>query len=416
MNDEPDLERRLGAWASAPNEAADWEDVLRRAGVPRWRPARPRPTLAFAFAALVVTAVVGVVLAYGTRPSATGPAGPTGATGVSGPTGTDGPTGPTLAHPLGGDEVSLGDAENVFGGRIVLPDTPQVGPADVGKVWLTPSYGPTLRRINAVVAVTFPAAGVWVDYERGVNVYADDVLLEYQEIAHQNTGFAVINLHGVPALAHARTDQASYGGVTFSVEGMRVSIIGRADLSTMEAMAQSIVDRSEAPSAGELGNVGGIQLFPYFLPARKIDLAAASSTLGAPVVLPDTSLAKPSDALAVWAERTCPAPEGSATDFSLLHACWIWISFPSAGLSIGYLRGPLYRGYKHEWDMQARNYGANARVVQLSDVPALAIEPQNPYPGSIEFDLNGTRVVVAGNYDTATLQTVAQSIVDRAGG
>ena len=97
----------------------------------------------------------------------------------------------------------------------------------------------------------------------------------------------------------------------------------------------------------------------------------------------------------------------------LLHRCWIWLSFPSAGLSVGYLRPPMYVGTRDEWKLQARMYGDNAAAIELGNVPALAIEPADPYPGSVEFDLNGTRVVVAGNYDTATLENVAQSIVDQ---
>jgi hypothetical protein len=263
--------------------------------------------------------------------------------------------------------------------------------------------------------VTFPAAGVWVNYEEGLNVYTDDVLLSYQAMARQNPGdFEVIDLNGVPALAAPQTDRTT-GSVEFTIGGVTVTIIGRADPTTMRAIAQSIVDRSEAPPDGQLGRVNGIQLFTYFPPARQVDVADASATLGAPVVLPDTSLVSPADVGQVWAERSCPEPEGQVTDANLLHACWIWVSFPSAGLSVGYLRPPMYDGTKNEWKLQARMYGDNAAAIELGSIPALAIAPQDPYPGSVEFDLNGTRVVVAGNYDTATLQAVAQSIVDRAG-
>jgi len=127
-------------------------------------------------------------------------------------------------------------------------------------------------------------------------------------------------------------------------------------------------------------------------------------------VLPDTQLAKASDAGPVWAERTCPAPDSK---LGSLHACWIWISFPSAQLSVGYLRPPMYAGTRGEWELQARQYGENARAVDLNGVPALAIGARAQYPASVEFDLRGTRIVVAGDHDTATLQAVALSIVDR---
>jgi len=329
-----------------------------------------------------------------------------------------GPT-PTLANPLPfAEQVSLTDATDVFGGRLVLPDIPHASPSDIGTVWLEHhDRGPTLGNGTAGAAVTFPALGVWINYQTGDD-YTDDVLLEYQAIARQSAGFQVIDLNGVPALANFETDPTSVRSVEFSAGGVTVAILGSADPDTLRALAQSIIDRSEAPPAGQLGNVNGVQLFPYYPPARQIDLADATATMGAPVVLPDTSLVKPSDVGQVWAERNCPAATGRVTDASVLHACWIWVSFPSAGLSVGYLRPPMYYGTENEWKLQARTYGptgaTGAQEVHLGNVPALAIAPQDPYPGSVEFDLNGTRVVVAGKYDTATLQAVAQSIIDRA--
>jgi hypothetical protein len=286
--------------------------------------------------------------------------------------------------------------------------------SEVGAVWANePHFGPTGTG-SALVAVTFPKAGVWVDYQTGQESYADDILLEYQAIAGEDPHtFQVIDLNGVPALAGVQDPGVPYtnGSVEFNAGGVRVTVFGRYDLTTMRAMAQSIVDRSEAPPEG-LGRVDGVQLFPYFPPARQIDVADASATLGAAVVLPDTSLVQPSDAGPAWAERTCPAKPPPPLGGTLL-ACWVWVSFPSARLSVGYLRPPMYRGTQGEWQQQTRSYGDNAKVVELGIVPALAIEPRDPYPGSVEFDLDGTRVVVAGGYDTATLQDVAQSIVDR---
>lgn len=408
MSETDDLELRLREFTAVQNDA-DWDDVRRRAG--EWRLDRglSRRRVALAVAFIVCASLSAVFIADGTRPTSSTPVGPPG---VAGP----GPL-PTLAQPLPrAAEVSLSDAQSAFGGRIVLPDIPQASSSDVGTVWLNqPNLGPTMGSTSATAAVTFPAAGVWVEYERGVNTYTDDVLLQYQAFAHQDGGSQVIDLSGVPALTED-SGGTSNRAIRFSVGGVTVVIIGRADLSTMRSMAQSIVDRSEAPPDGQLGRVNGIQLFPYFPPARPVDLADASATLGSPVVLPDTPLASASSAGPVWAERSCPAPEGVVTDASIVHACWIWISFPSTGLSVGYLRPPMYRGTRSEWKLQARTYGDNAHEVELGNVPALAIEPRDPYPGSVEFDLNGTRVVVAGNYDTATLRTVAQSIVDRASG
>ena len=339
-----------------------------------------------------------------------------GATGVHGPIGCMGPPRPTINDPLGGTKVSLGDAGAALGRPLVLPDSGQATASDVGKVWLyQPHVGPTGVR-GAVVAVTFPKAGVWVDYQTGIDTYPDDILLEYQAIAHQNGDFfRVMDLSGIPALGGAPRpdDHCSIGSVMFNAGGVGVTVLGHNDLATKTAIAQSIVDGSAAPPDGQLGRVGGIQLFSYYPPARRVDLADASATLGGPVVLPDTSLVTPSDAGPIWAERSCPAPSGPATAASDMHACWLWVSFPSARLIVGYLRSPMYRDYKNEWKLQATQYGATASAFQLGSIQALAIEPSDPFPGSVEFDLNGTRVVVAGNYDPATLRDVAQSIIDR---
>lgn len=410
MSDIPNLEQRLRELAAAPDEA-NWDDVLRRTGQ---RPAMlgfSRPTrLVLAGAVVIALGAAAAILTVGLGGSARPGSG--GNAGAVGPTGPQGPPGPTVDYPLaGGGEASLADAKAALGAPLVLPDTSPMGSPDPGPVWL--SSDP----LETIAAVTYPKARLWIDYWTGANVYNDDVLQLYNGIAHDSPGFRVIDIDGIPALAISEDSAGTNpGSVMFQVSGLRVTIIGHQDDSTVLALARSIINGYAAPPVGQLGEVGGIQLFTYFPPGRQIDLADASGTLGAPVVLPDTSLASPSNAGPAWAERSCPASDGSITEESFRHACWIWISFPSAGLSVGYLRPPQYRGTRGEWELQAGKYGDNAKVIELGNIPALAIEPQDPYPGSVEFDLDGTRVVVAGAYDTATLQDVAQSIVDRAGG
>lgn len=319
---------------------------------------------------------------------------------------------PTLAHPLalafGAKRVSLADATWRLGVPIVLPDTSLVGRADAGPVWMISTPQET------VVAVTFPSAHVFVEYQTGANRYYDSVLLLYQAIAREDArSFRVIDVAGVPALAgEENSDQTgkNFGSVMFDVGGARVTVFGHYDQATLQGLAQSIVQHSQAPPAGQLGQVGGVQLFPYVPPAKQISLSDASATLGAPVVVPDSPLVKPTDVGSVWAERSCPAPD---TALGRTPSCWIWLSFPSAALSVGYLRPPMYAGTRGEWRLQATHYGDDAQVVDLDRLPALAVKPQGPFPGWIEFDLGGTRIVVAGDYDEPTLQTVAQSIVDR---
>jgi hypothetical protein len=352
---------------------------------------------------LVVLGAVGAVAVYGFSVSER-----SGSTGSEGPTGALGPPPPTVNHPIDGVESSLPAARDALGAPVVVPDASLMGSPAAGPVWLSASP------LDTIAAVTYPAANLWIDYWAGVNTEQDDVLLLWRGLAHQDSPMRVVDIDGVPALVGTENSQGSNPGVVmFQVDGIRVEMVGHQDDSTMQALAQSIISGYPRPPAGQLGDVGGVELFTYFPPARRIDLATASATLGAPVVLPDTPLASHVTAGAVWSEHTCPAPTGRLTDEKLLNFCRIWISFPSTGLRVGYMRQPPYKGTRGEWELQARHYGDNAAVVDLGNVPALAIEPEDPYPGSVEFDLDGTRIFVAGNYDAATLESVAQSIVDR---
>jgi hypothetical protein len=307
--------------------------------------------------------------------------------------------------------VSFGDAQAAIGVPIVLPDTSPIGSPAVGSVWLLSSG------VVTVAAVTYPAAGTWVGYEVGANRYYDDVLLLYQAIANEDrASFRVVDIDGIPALAaEQNTDQTggNPGSIMFDAGGARVTVIGHHTLPELQALAQSIIAGSAEPSFGQLGNIAGVQLFPSLADARQIALADASATLGAPVVLPDTSIVGPSDVGQVWSEGRCPASGATAEDGQVGRACWVWVSFPTVGLTVGYLRPPMYAGTRGEWELQAKHYGNAASVVDLHGIAALAITPDGPFPGSVEFDLAGSRMVVAGDRDVATLQAIARSIVDR---
>jgi hypothetical protein len=82
---------------------------------------------------------------------------------------------------------------------------------------------------------------------------------------------------------------------------------------------------------------------------------------------------------------------------------------------VGYIRPPAYLGTGKEWRLQARGLRSHGSAVHLDGVPALSIHQDlgAGYPGRVELDLGGTRLVVAGHYAPARLQEVARSIVDR---
>lgn len=319
---------------------------------------------------------------------------------------------PTLAHPLGGgNQVSFAVAAQAFGGEIAQPDTPLVSASGAGAVWLAGDSQVT------TVAVTYPRAHVWVEYTWPTSYdggYGDQ-LLRYH--AHDRMTHTAL-LDGVPAqvVFHSwRTRRWSgfYPSVHFVAGGVNVAVSGRQDKTTLEAIARSIVDRSENPPAGQLGDVAGVQVYPYLGHGKQISLSEASATLGSPVVLPDSPLA-PANGAQAWAEGTCPHP---AADLATTEVCAVWVSFLGSSLSVGYIRPPAYLGTGKEWRLQARGLGSHGSAVHLDGVPALSIHRNlvAGYPGRVELDLDGTRVVVAGDYAPARLQEVARSIVDRSG-
>jgi hypothetical protein len=138
---------------------------------------------------------------------------------------------------------------------------------------------------------------------------------------------------------------------------------------------------------------------------KKIPLSHASSALGAPVVLPSTDLVQPSDA----------ASQAWTVDCSQ-SSCEVDLSFPAQALGISYTHPAPFADPRAQWDADVKSAGAHhaqAELVDLNGTPGDYVD----YHGVkrlVEFVADGTWVVVAGkDYDEATLQSIAQSIVDR---
>jgi hypothetical protein len=269
-----------------------------------------------------------------------------------------------------------------------------------------------------VVAVTYPAADTWVTYSWPLSYDGgyDDRLLRYHTTGNSRTH--TVLLDGVPAQGVFRSWKqfdwtGFYPSVRFAAGGVDIRVLGRQKKSTLLAIARSIVDRSEQPPAGRLGDVAGVQVYPYLGHGRQISVSSASATLGAPVVLPGSPLT-PARGAQAWAEGTCPHPDVNP---ATTEVCAVWISYPGSRLSVGYIRPPAYLGTGKEWRLQARGLGGRSSAVRLDGAPALSIHrnPAAGYPGRVELDLAGTRVVVAGDYSPARLQEVARSIVARSG-
>ncbi len=141
-------------------------------------------------------------------------------------------------------------------------------------------------------------------------------------------------------------------------------------------------------------------------PWQTIALSDASTALGAQVVLPNTDFVQPSDAASQARTPGCSA-----------DSCAIFVSFPAQSLGISYTRPAPFADPRAQWAADVRTapaHHAEAQLVDLNGVPGDYID----YPGVkrlIQFVIGGTWIVVGGpgDYDRATLQAVAQSIVDR---
>jgi hypothetical protein len=140
--------------------------------------------------------------------------------------------------------------------------------------------------------------------------------------------------------------------------------------------------------------------------AKQTSLPAASRALGVHIVLPDSSIAAPSDAGAVWIG-------------SMLDEKRAAVTFPSAGLIVLYWRPSLYADAPALFAAVADGK-PGFHLVDLDGVAALGIDQNSDSTGtnfgSIEFDTGGTTIAVLGHYDQQTLRALAQSILDRPGG
>lgn len=153
-------------------------------------------------------------------------------------------------------------------------------------------------------------------------------------------------------------------------------------------------------------------------------LSSASKSFGVPIILPDTPVLKPSDAGAAASEQWLPSPEPGVHE----PVSQVTVQFPSPGVSITYAptaltdQGKAYPSALDQYHAEiAQATDPTAyKIVSLSGTPALVETGKTG--NSIEFrvgvlsisiwapDNNGIPTTV----DPATLQALAQSIVDQA--
>jgi hypothetical protein len=148
--------------------------------------------------------------------------------------------GPTLQAPLGSDaqQTTLAAASGALGAPLVLPATASAQASSVGAVWKVTSSAGTMA------AVTFPSAGMMVEYRRPVPY--SDPSTEYQALTQSVPSSQAISLSGTPAFfipQNSDSTGANFGVVLFVQNGTEIRVMGHSDGAALEDIAQSIIDR-----------------------------------------------------------------------------------------------------------------------------------------------------------------------------
>jgi hypothetical protein len=158
---------------------------------------------------------------------------------------------PSVAHPLScASRMTLAKANASLGVPLVLPKTALIRPSDLGRVWGIVSYRAG-RKTGAIVAATFPAQGVIVEYERPAP--SNGSAAHFQAIAEGIPAAKVVYLNGTPAfVTRQKSDmnRNNFGGVLFNLGGSEVRVLAHRDQATLEGLALSILNRSTASRNG----------------------------------------------------------------------------------------------------------------------------------------------------------------------
>ena len=135
---------------------------------------------------------------------------------------------------------------------------------------------------------------------------------------------------------------------------------------------------------------------------KQVTLSEAAAVIGEPVVIPDTALTSAEEAGPVWA-------------WSHDTRGIVAVTYPSVGLIISYQRPLTYADPLAGYTGVSKGI-PSSHVISLGGVPALAV-PENTDEtghnfGVVAFEIKDLEIRVMGHYDEATLEAVAQSIVD----
>lgn len=138
---------------------------------------------------------------------------------------------------------------------------------------------------------------------------------------------------------------------------------------------------------------------------KEVTLSEGAAAIGQPIVLPTTSLVDPSDVGPVWVSGALPEVTTAVT-------------FPSQGVFIDYTVPPPHDP-SATYHAIARETPQSFETIDFNGGTALAVKQNSDQTGhnfgGVIFVLNGAEIRVFGHYDEQTLQSIAQSIVDRSG-
>ena len=160
---------------------------------------------------------------------------------------------PTVAHPLPlfAKQTTLASAQAALGSSLVLPQTAVVGPSEAGAVWTASQTEPG-GATTTVVAVTFPAQGMIIEYENPAPL--DGSAATFQSMTKSmpsrsggSEGQVITLAGGVPALAVAENSDdlgANFGEIIFNVGGTQVRVMGHNDEATPQPIAESVLARA----------------------------------------------------------------------------------------------------------------------------------------------------------------------------
>ena len=299
--------------------------------------------------------------------------------------------------------VDLAALSAELGKQVVLPRTPFLQPSDAKSAWV---HGDCSHFCD--VQIVFPDHALTVSYYSSPGM--PDSRAGFEQVA-QNVRFGdgdAIDLGGVPGILIMNADPMGMGSIAFLWHGMKIYIFGFENAGVLTDLARSMLDQLRGTSSGPFTAAPGVDFFPIVPPQKQVDLSDVSATLGQPVVLPDTAAVQPSDAATAWAKGQCPHATASSSDGH--SGCAVWVKFPAKSLTIVYERPGGSGPGADQLDQMS-----GAHLVDLRGAQALAVDrnAEGSSPGWLEFAIGGTRVIIRGDHDTATLTAIGQSIIDR---